>query len=507
MELRIRELGTKLKDFWSNANRGLKLRLVVGIVLGISLVVALVFLTRPSYETLFTNLTPADAGQIGERLQEMKVSYRLGDNGDSILVPSSQVYELRNRLAMEGLPKGGSVGFEIFDQTKLGVTDFERRMQYIRALRGELSRTISQMDGVRSATVELVLPEERLFSKDMQPPTASVVLDTVGQLDTGQVRAIVHLVSHSVEGLTPENITVVDTSGQLLSDLIDPEVTSTGLSAAQLQLQRSVEKEIQRNVQTMLEQVLGSGMVVTRVRAELNFDQREVTSEFFQPVVDDEGILRSIQELKKTFDGQSPVEGTVGTTPNIPPTYQTPAGTQGSYEEMETTRNYEVNQTREHLVVSPGSVRHLSVSVLVNSNRDGGFSQQELDTIQTAVAHAVGLRPENRSDQISVVSLPFSRADSEPVEMWTPITQHPLFYFIVVAAVAALAAFFFLRRRRKIAALEELPTAEIAAQEVAATKEEDPEVLERDRIRKEVERLARQRPEELAQLLATWISE
>ncbi len=109
-----------------------------------------------------------------------------------------------------------------------------------------------------------------------------------------------HLVSHSVEGLTPpENITVVDTSGQLLSDLIDPEVTSTGLSAAQLQLQRSVEKEIQRNVQTMLEQVLGSGMVVTRVRAELNFDQREVTSEFFQPVVDDEGILRSIQELKK----------------------------------------------------------------------------------------------------------------------------------------------------------------------------------------------------------------
>ncbi len=105
-------------------------------MVGISLVVALVFLTRPSYETLFANLTPADAGQIGERLQEMKVSYRLGDNGDSILVPSSQVYELRNRLAMEGLPKGGSVGFEIFDQTKLGVTDFERRMQYIRALRG-----------------------------------------------------------------------------------------------------------------------------------------------------------------------------------------------------------------------------------------------------------------------------------------------------------------------------------------------------------------------------------
>lgn len=505
MELWIRELGTKLKGLWKGADRGLRLRLVIGVLLGVSLVAAVVLFTRPSYETLFADLTPADAGQITQRLQEMKVAYRLGDDGRRILVPRGQVYELRNQLAMDGLPKGGTVGFEIFDQSKLGVTDFERRMQYIRALRGELSRTISQMQGVRSAAVELVLPEERLFAKEASPPTASVVLDTVGELSASQVRAIMHLVSHSVEGLVLENITVVDISGQVLSDLIDPQVSPAGLSVSQLQLQRSVEREIERNVQTMLEQVLGSGMVVTRVKAELNFDQREVTSEFFQPVVDDEGILRSIQELKKTFEGQTATEGAAGTASNLPPRYPTDAGAEGRYEEMETTRNYEVSQTREHLVVAPGSVRHLSVAVLVNSNRDGGFSQPELDAIQTAVAHAVGLRPEDRSDQISVVSLPFTPVAAEPAFQPPSLLKQPLVY-LVPAVVAAILILFVWRRRRKTVSLDELARAEIVAREAAAT-EEDPEVAERERIRKEVERLARQRPEELAQLLTTWISE
>ncbi|NLG86248.1 MAG: flagellar M-ring protein FliF [Firmicutes bacterium] len=506
MKLQIREIGTQLKNFWQGANQGLKLRLLIGVVLGISLVVGVVLFTRPRYETLFANLTPADAGQISQRLQDMKINYRLGDDGKSILVPSTEVYELRNQLAMEGLPKGSTVGFEIFDRTKLGVTDFERRIEYMRALRGELSRTISQLEGVRSAQVELALPEERLFAKDSRPPTASVVLETVGQLDAGQVRAIVHLVSHSVEGLTPDNITVVDTSGQVLSDLIDPDISLTGLSTSQLQLQRSVEKEVERNVQTMLEQVLGPQMVVTRVKAELNFDQREVTSEFFQPVVDEEGILRSIQELKKTFDGAASAAEPAGTSTNVPPTYQTPDGNQGHYEEVETTKNYEVSQTREHLVVAPGSVRHLSVSVLVNANREGGFTQQELDAIKTAVIHAVGLRPEDRQDQISVVSLPFSGLTPEPAAVLPRRMPRQLIYVLLAAVVALITVLVLRSRRQRILAGTELLREEVAVREAAAA-EEDPEALERERIRKDVERLARQRPEELAQLLATWMNE
>ena len=178
-------------------------------------------------------------------------------------------------------------GFEIFDQSKLGVTDFERRIRVHTCFKRR-AFTHHQPDAGRSFGGSRVSAARGTpICEEASPPTASVVLDTVGELSASQVRAIMHLVSHSVEGLVLENITVVDISGQVLSDLIDPQVSPAGLSVSQLQLQRSVEREIERNVQTMLEQVLGSGMVVTRVKAELNFDQREVTS-VLQPVVDDE---------------------------------------------------------------------------------------------------------------------------------------------------------------------------------------------------------------------------
>jgi flagellar M-ring protein FliF len=500
---RIRGLTTKVKDLWQSADRGLKLRIGVGMLLGISLVTATILFTRPGYETLFADLMPADAGQITQRLQEMNIGYRLQDNGRRVLVPQAQVYELRNQLAMEGLPRGGTVGYEIFDQSKLGVTDFERRMQYIRALRGELSRTISQMEGVQSAAVEVALPEERLFVREATPPTASVVLDTIGQLDASQVRAIVHLVSHSVEGLAPENITVIDTSGHVLSDLIDPQVSPAGLSSSQLQLQRSVEKEIERNVQTMLEQVLGPGMVVTRVKADLNFDQREVSSEFFEPVVDEEGILRSMQELQRTFEGQAATQEAAGTASNIPPIYPGSAGGEGQYEETEVTKNYEISQIREHLVVAPGSVRHLSVSVLVNSDRDQEFSPAELTAIESAVAHAVGLRVEDRADQISVEQLPFALPKQEEVK---PLFDRRIIYYASVILAAVVLMLFAFRRRRRRTIIDELTAAEIAVRE-AAVAEEDPEIIERQRIRNEIERLARQQPDEMAQLLTSWLSE
>ncbi|BCV24920.1 flagellar basal-body MS-ring/collar protein FliF [Gelria sp. Kuro-4] len=504
MNISIGQLGAKARAFWQGASRGLKLRLLIGVVLGLSLVGAVVFFSRPSYDPLFTNLAPADAGEIGQRLQELKVPYRLGGDGKSILVPRDKVYDLRNRLAMEGLPKGNAVGFEIFDQTKLGVTDFERRVQYLRALQGELARTIGQMDGVRSASVQIVLPEDRLYQKDTRPPTASVLLDTVGQMGADKVRAIMHLVSHSVEGLTPENITVVDTSGQVLSDLVQTDDTPVGLSSSQLALQRSVEREIERSTQSMLETVLGPGMVVTRVKAELNFDQREVTNEFFQPVANDEGILRSMQELQKTFDGQSGPQGTPGTPANIPPTYQTGAGGPSHYEERQVTRNYEVNQTKEHLVVAPGSVRHLSVAVMVNGN----LTPAQQQAIQSAVTNAVGLQP-NRGDQISVVSFPFqgqplAQQAAAQAAADQAARRQRLLVLVALGASLLVLAVFLVRRLRRRAPAEVVPLPVAGAEEEAAPAREE---TERDRIRKEVERLARQRPQEVAQLLATWLSE
>ncbi|MDK2882713.1 MAG: flagellar M-ring protein FliF [Bacillota bacterium] len=503
MEVGIKQLWARARTFWQNTSPGLKLRLMAGVLLGLSLVGAVVFFTRPGYDVLFANLAPADAGEITQRLQELKVPYRLGGDGRSVLVPRDKVYDLRNRLAMEGLPKGNAVGFEIFDQTKFGVTDFERRVQYLRALQGELTRTIQQMEGIRSAAVQIVLPEERLYQKDSRPPTASVLVDTVGEIAPEKVRAIIHLVSHSVEGLTPDNITLVDTSGRVLSDLVLDENTPAGLTSSQLELTRSVERQIERSTQTMLEAVLGPGNVVTRVKAELNFDKREVTSEFFQPVANEEGILRSIQELQKTFEGEGP-QGIPGTSPNVPPTYQTRSGGPSYYEERQVTRNYEVNQTREHLVVAPGSVRRLSVAVMVN----GDLTPEQQQAIQTAVTNAVGLQPD-RGDQISVVSFPFQAPSPAQILAEQAAAEQAarnrrlLTSAVGGAAILLLAGVVIWRlRRRRPAEVIPLP-GQAAVEEAAPAREES----EQERIRKEVERLARQHPQEVAQLLATWLSE
>jgi flagellar M-ring protein FliF len=502
MEVSIGQLISRLRAFWAGASRGLKLRLAVGCILGVGLVAAVVFFSQPSYGVLFANLAPADAGEISQRLDELAVRYKLGDDGRSILVARSEVYDLRNRLAMEGLPRGNAVGFEIFDQTKLGVTDFERRMQYIRALQGELSRTIGQMDGIRSAFVQVAMPEDRLYRQDQEPATASVLVDTVGQMSADKVRAIVHLVSHSVEGLSPNNITVVDTRGQVLSDLVQPEDSVTGLSASQLALQRSVEREIERNVQTMLEAVLGPGMVVTRAKAELNFDQREVTSEFFQPVGNDEGILRSIQELHKTFDseGQPLEEG--GITGNVITYPGSQGGGSSHLEERQITRNYEVNQITEHLVVAPGSVSHLSVSVVVNEE----LTSAQRQAIQAAVATAVGFRAD-RNDQITVTALPFQKAVQPGMISEAP-PPRPSWQPMLIPAVAVIALLILLilvmTRRRRTEEEATVPLAtELAAREAAPAREE----TMRDRIQRDVERLARQNPQEVAQLLATWLNE
>lgn len=504
MEVGIKQLWARARAFWQNVGPGLKLRLLAGVLLGLGLVGAVVFFSRPSYDVLFTNLAPADAGEITQRLQELKVPYRLGGDGRSVLVPRDKVYDLRNRLAMEGLPKGNAVGFEIFDQTKLGVTDFERRVQYLRALQGELTRTIQQMEGIRSASVQIVLPEERLYQKDSRPPTASVLVNTVGEIGPEKVRAIIHLVSHSVEGLTPDNITVVDTSGRVLSDLVQDENTPTGLTGSQLELTRSVERQIEQSTQTMLEAVLGPGNVVTRVKADLNFDKREVTNEFFQPVANEEGILRSIQELQKTFDGQGGPQGVPGTPTNVPPTYQAGAGGPSHYDERQVTRNYEVNQTKEHLVVAPGSVRRLSVAVVVNGN----LTPEQQQAIQTAVTNAVGLQPD-RGDQISVVSFPFQAPSPAQILAQQAAAEQAarnrrLLTLAAGGAAVLLLAGLIIWRLRRRAPAEVVPMPLQAATEEAALAREE---SEQERIRKEVERLARQHPQEVAQLLATWLSE
>jgi len=471
---------------------------------------------KPDYVPLFTKLDTRDAGEIANKLKDMKIPYQIADNGTTLLVPSSEVYKVRLQLATEGLPRGGVQGFEIFDKTNLTTTESQSKVQYLTALQGELTRTIEQLSEVEKARVHIVLPEDSLYKKNEKPATASVLLKLRpnAQLDKNQMRGIVHLVASSVQGLKPENVTIVDTYGNILYDPADNPANplSPAYTLNQLDLQKKVQTDLQNSAQSLLQQVLGPNKAAVRVSVELNFDQRTVDSKVFEPVVDDKGILRSSNETSETFKGRgSQMPGGVpGTTSNIPG-YPTTDRSESNYEKKEAVRNYEINERNEHLTAAPGTIRRLTVAVLIDSN----LTQVQQDGINKVVASAVGLNP-SRGDVITVESMPFntilSDEQKQEAEALKKAEQQKI-WLMAAAAIAALGAGVYLYRRRKQseeAAIEDTEEAVAETQPAVDIKlepEETEEMAEKRRQREDIERLAKQRPDEFAQLIKTWLSE
>ena len=258
------------------------------------IVLLIVWTNRIDYQPLYFNLSMEDAGMVVEELKDQKVPFRLSANGRTVMVPSDRVYDLRLDMASRGVPSGGGVGFEIFDRTDLGTTEFVQKLNYQRALQGELARTINQFAEVEQSRVHITLPEKTIFLEDEQQPTASVVvkLRRRGALKEKHVQGIVHLVAGSVEGLNPENITVVDVDGNVLSAGASDDSKLVGLTGNQQEFQREVEEDLEKRVQTMLEKVVGVGKAIVRVSASLDFKQEEKTEEIFDP---DSAVIRSEQ--------------------------------------------------------------------------------------------------------------------------------------------------------------------------------------------------------------------
>ena len=256
---------------------------------------------QPDMQVLFTNLNPEDAAGIVDKLKETKVPYETTGGGATILVPSAQVHELRLQLATQGLPHGGGVGFEIFDRSSIGMSDFVQKLNYRRALQGELARTIAQMPEIERARVHLATPERRLFSNDENRARASVVVSLRnGQaLAKTQVNGIVHLVSSSVEGLQVKDVTVVDGHGRLLSSAAGSD-DAAGLTGSQLEYQRTVEKDIETRIQTMLERIVGVNKAVVRVSSILDFRKVETTEEKYDP---NSQVVRSEQRGQEKATG------------------------------------------------------------------------------------------------------------------------------------------------------------------------------------------------------------
>lgn len=498
-----------------------------------ALFVAGLWASRPNYGTLFANLNSEDSAAIQEQLKALKVPYRVEGAGQ-LLVPASQVHELRLKIAGQGLPSGGGVGFEVFDKTSFGITDFTQRLNYQRALQGELSRTIGQLRAVSQARVHLALPQPTLFSDREKPATASVVLRLKpgASLTNQEVRGVVHLVASSVEGLSADKITVVDTNGRILSQ--GGERSASQLSAQQIETQAMVAADLERRVTTMLESVLGPGKATVRVAAKLSFDQVERTEERFDPNT----VVR--QEQRTTESSSGVTTAPIG-TPGVAANVTTPQGGTSTINnktgrETEVV-NYEVGKTVERKVIAPGEIVRLSVAVLIDSpSRQGGTgaeaesqepagrSQEEMDKIRRLVVSAVGFNAA-RGDDVQVVELPYDtsaaereRAESERARHESQAYQRNVWVGAAVAVVAMLlliVVFRALRRRRLATVLSEAgyspgPAVSIEAARAAVDETHTQEMLELEGKRKEELRqkalaFAYQKPEEVAQLLRAWM--
>ena len=341
------------------------------------------------------------------------------NDGTTITIPANMVHETRLSLASQGLPSSGVVGFESIVANGIWATDFDRQVQYLRALSGELTRTIKSISGVEDARVHIVLPEPSVLVSQRQPATAAVLVQTrpMYELSPGTVKAIINLVARSVQNLNPQDVTVVDSSGRLLSQDYALLAGAEGASELAYELTTKVEQEMERRLINLLSPVLGHGNVVCQVRAELNMDK--VTSiETVYSNTEPQGILVGTEEVRETYHGTGIPPGGVAGGLDVP-TYGSTTETETEWERIESRRNYEVNQLVTEIVVNPGSVKRLSVAVVLNGELDEEIRTMVNDTVTAAL----GLDPA-RQDMISVTGIPFDTSLADQIkEAFAPLHE------------------------------------------------------------------------------------
>lgn len=516
MNEKIANLKTRFEEIWQKTSPTQKilfgfLSLLLIAVVGYSIYSA----GQTDWQPLWTDLDPTDAGAVQEKLKELKVPYQITNGGKTIMVAGNIRDETRLSLISANVPTGGVVGWEVFDQTNFGETDTDRRAKYQRALQGELTRTIKQMSEVQNARVHIVMPEDALFQDKQENATASIMLELkpYKKLTDEQVLGLVRLVSGSVQGLKPENITIIDSNMNNLTENIatdnGPEAKNK-LTASQLEIQRQVQKDLETSAQSMLDRVM-PGKAVVRVSAQLDFDQVENNTQDFG-----NNVVRSEQVEEKSSNSTNTSSGGVpGTTANIG-TYQQVTPSTGTSQTNETgkTRNYEVSKAEEHRVVAPGSIKKLTVAVLVNGEN---ISPSQKTALEGAVSNAIGIS-KDRGDSVSVSAIPFNTDyyDQLKNEMDQEARQQMYLVYGTAAAVAVIILILLIIKARKKQVQVQLTTPEgvvatdvLTVEELIAPPEQEqtPEEKEKEKLRFEIENLAKQNPGNVAQLLKTWLSE
>ncbi|MBM3569481.1 MAG: flagellar M-ring protein FliF [Alphaproteobacteria bacterium] len=484
----------------------------LGTVAGVLIALFVFLLTRlttPEMGLLYGDLSPEDVTKVMGKLQSANVPVELRRDGQDVYVPKDRVMQLRLQVAQEGLVSGGSIGYEIFDKTEaLGSTSFVQQLNNQRALEGELARTIRSIDKVQAVRVHLVLPRRELFSRESREPSASIVLKMRSRagLDRTQVQAIQQLVAAAVPNLKPSRISIVDDTGNLLARGSEEGGSASAQMVASLEEKRlDIEARMKRQVESLVEKSLGAGNVRVEVSAELDFDRITTAQELFDP---DQQVVRSTQTVSESSTS-SEGERTVTVANNVPQTQaesQGAGGTRANQARTEETTNFEISKTTRTAVREAGSLRRMSVAVLVNHalRVEGGNrtyeprNQEELDQLTQLVRSAVGF-DQRRGDEVRVINMRFvefeDQSEALPEDTFFGILRKDLFKIaemMVLAVVALLIVLLVLRplvsralamgqaSAAAVAAIPDVkPPPSIAATEAAALEapEEEAEIM------------------------------
>ena len=527
----------------TNLPTGQKVGVLVSVALGVAMLVGAWMWTKSvDYSVLFSNVSERDGGQIVVALQQMNVPYKFSDGGGAILVPASHVHDVRLRLASQGLPKGGLVGFEVMETQKLGSSQFLEQINYQRALEGELARSIQSLKAVQGARVHLAIPKTTAFLRDEQRPSASVVLNLhPGRaLEPSQVAGIVHLVSSSVPQLTPTSISVIDQNGNLISQTQDP-LRDAGLDPNQLKYVRELEASYIKRIEAILDPVAGAENVRAQVAAEVDFSQIDQMAETYKPNPAQDAAIRSQQtaESGSSSPGAAGVPGALSNQPPAPATapITTPAapgtpaagtaGTQPVNSTKNATINYELDKTVKHTKGGGGSVKRLSVAVVVNNKKgaakDGKtslvpFSAAEMTQINALVQQAMGFN-KDRGDSLNVANVAFTASEKEvipPPPLWKDPEVTGAAREGVKFILLPLLVYFLWRRIVRPMIDDMIATHEMAKKqrEMEQVEAAIPKVKEMGRTQRAFEAklagardLAKQEPKVVADVIRDWVAE
>jgi len=436
----------------------LRRKIALGAVTVVSIAIFAILIIQArvaDYQLLYANLAEADAGSVVTWLKAQKIPYQLKNNGRNIWISADLLYETRLDLAANGLPSGGGIGFEVFDKQSFALTDYVQKVNYTRALQGELARTITSLAPVESTRVHLALPEKRLFKNQQKSPTASVIvtLSKGRQLDPNQVQGIIHLVAGSVTGLTPENVKVIDSNGVVLDGERSKEDENL-LSVDMLAYQQDVEHRLEMRTQDLLDTVMGKNRAMVRVTATLDFAKVERTQELFDA---DDPVVRS-EQVNQESSGSQTSGGVPGVQSNLQGNSAGLTSSSPPSNKSSRTTNYEISKTISKIINPVGTIQSLSVSILVadrtETDADGTvtttpLTTEELTSIENMVVSALGINLE-RGDKINVVSMPFTESPEDEL-VAEKLPSNLLYEYlpaikIVLVALGALLFYFLLIR-------------------------------------------------------------